>query len=165
MAQAVADVPDTGLASKPEDPVNASEIKEDGDGPSRESAVSAACLACVSGRSSFIYSSPTSLGSSMTAFGFLLFYLFYLCNPPSGIGCALLQSSISMQLCRSTRFRKRKVKGNCVGGVQSLPNQKLSLSDWSRLSPHEAAKKEDRNKPPIQPFVSPASLHNGPEIC
>ncbi|KAM0454059.1 hypothetical protein ACHAPV_005763 [Trichoderma viride] len=46
MAQAVADVPDTGLASKPEDPVNASEIKEDGDGPSRESAVSAACLAC-----------------------------------------------------------------------------------------------------------------------
>jgi hypothetical protein len=80
MAQAVADVPDTGLASKPEDPANASEIKEDGDGPSRESAVSAACLACVSGRSSFIYSSPTSLGSSMTAFRFCLFCF---CKPPS----------------------------------------------------------------------------------
>lgn len=75
MAQAVADVPETGLASKPEDPTTASDIKEDSDGPSRESAVSAACLACVSGRSSFIYSSPTSLGNSMTAFAFFFAFV------------------------------------------------------------------------------------------
>jgi hypothetical protein len=52
---AVADVPDTGLARNPDDPVKASDIKEDSDGPSRESAVSAACLACVSRRSSFFF--------------------------------------------------------------------------------------------------------------
>lgn len=46
---AVADVPDAGLANRsPEDPVKASELKDDSDGRSRESAVPAACLACVS---------------------------------------------------------------------------------------------------------------------
>ncbi|KAH0524486.1 hypothetical protein TsFJ059_006990 [Trichoderma semiorbis] len=44
---AVADVPDAGLANRsPEDPVKASELKDDSDGRSRESAVPAACLAC-----------------------------------------------------------------------------------------------------------------------
>ncbi|KAL7906349.1 N-terminal binuclear Zn cluster-containing/DNA binding domain-containing protein [Trichoderma velutinum] len=43
----VADVPDAGLATRsPEDPVKASDLKDDSDGRSRESAVPAACLAC-----------------------------------------------------------------------------------------------------------------------
>lgn len=70
---AVADVPDAGLANRsPEDPVKASELKDDSDGRSRESAVPAACLACVSETVlllvllvyflfSFSSSSPTSL--------------------------------------------------------------------------------------------------------
>ncbi|KAL6800679.1 N-terminal binuclear Zn cluster-containing/DNA binding domain-containing protein [Trichoderma sp. SZMC 28013] len=44
---AVADVPDAGLANRsPADPVKASDLKDDSDGRSRESAVPAACLAC-----------------------------------------------------------------------------------------------------------------------
>ncbi|KAL7947408.1 N-terminal binuclear Zn cluster-containing/DNA binding domain-containing protein [Trichoderma barbatum] len=43
----VADLPDAGLANRsPEDPVKASDLKDDSDGRSRESAVPAACLAC-----------------------------------------------------------------------------------------------------------------------
>lgn len=67
IALSVTDVPDTGLTNRsPEDPVKASDLKDDSDGRSRESAVPAACLACVSGWCLFfvLLSSPTSLGES-----------------------------------------------------------------------------------------------------
>lgn len=74
---AVADVPDAGLANRsPADPVKASDLKDDSDGRSRESAVPAACLACVSETVPFwvffisffpFRHSPTSLGE----FGFI----------------------------------------------------------------------------------------------